>query len=513
MTAQYDVIIVGTGAGGGSLLSRLAPSGKRILVLERGDFLPREKDNWSLQAVAVDGKYNVGERWLDLDTGASFQPGVRYHVGGNTKVWGAALLRLRPADFGEVAHQGGTSPAWPLGYTDFEPYYAQAEQLYRVRGHHGEDPTAGPSSCPYAYGPVRHEPRVQELLGELQRAGITPWSLPLGLLRVDQHPERCGCIRCDTCDGFPCLVRGKADAEVIGVQPALAQPNVTLLTGARVTRLETDPGGRSVHTVWVERAGELERYAADLVVLACGAVNSAALLLRSRSERAPAGLANSSGLVGRNYMCHQNSQVFVLSRHENHSVLQKTFAISDFFHASRWSPFPMGLIQPLNRTPAFLLAAQPPPGLNGHPPDYLASHSFEFWITTEDLPDRDNRVSLMPEGEIALRYRPNNLEAHQRLTRQLADLMAEVEGPGFDREAHFSAQRMPISVCSHQCGTLRFGSDPRASVLDPNCKAHDLDNLYVTDASFFPSSGAVNPSLTIIANALRVGDHLLERLG
>ncbi len=513
-TERYDVIIIGTGAGGGTLLSKLAPTGKRILVLKRGNFLPREKDNWDVHAVAVAGKYNVAERWRDRD-GAEFQPGVRYVVGGNTKLWGAALLRMRPTDFGVVRHHGGISPAWPLGYAEFEPYYTEAEHLYRVRGEHGHDPTAGKASAPYLHGPIRHEPRVRRLLDDFAAAGVNTWPLPLGLLLDDERKENDACIRCDTCDGFPCLVRGKADAQVICVEPALRHRNVTLLRNARATRLETDASGREVRVVHAEVDGRAERFEADVVAVACGAVNSAALLLNSRSDRHSDGLANGSGLVGRHYMSHQNSAVFALSRHENRSVLQKTWAISDWYQASREWEFPMGLVQPLNRTPAALLAAFPPgiPDAAGLDAETLSTHSLEFWTTSEDLPDPENRVRVGADGGIVIDYRPNNVEAHDRLNRQLASVITKIEGDGFDASRRFRATRMPVSVCSHQCGTMRFGVDPSTSVLDENCRAHEVDNLYVVDASFFPSSGAVNPSLTIIANALRVGDHLKSRLG
>ncbi|MEW6272702.1 MAG: GMC family oxidoreductase [Thermodesulfobacteriota bacterium] len=510
VTRHYDVIVIGSGAGGGTIAHRLAPSGKRILILERGDYLPREKDNWDARAVQLDGKYEPRETWLD-GAGKPFRPGVKYFVGGNTKVWGAATLRLRPEDFGEVRHQGGISPAWPVGYDELEPYYVEAEHLWRVRGERGADPTEGPASAPYRHAPVRHEPRIQQLVRDLERAGTRPWSLPLALMIDDQQPRSGACLRCDTCDGFPCLVRGKADAQVICVEPALRHRNVSLLTGARVTGLGTSASGREVRTVHVERDGVPETYSADVVVVACGAINSTALLLRSASDRHPAGLGNSSGLLGRNYMAHQNSAVFVLSRQENRSVLQKTFALSDYYHASRETPFPLGLIQPLNRTPALLLEAAPP--LAGHAPDHLATHSLEFWITTEDLPRPENRVRLGPDGGIVVEYAPNNVEPHRALTAKLASLMARIEGEGFSPERHFSAQRMPVNVCSHQCGTMRFGDDPRQSVLDRDCRLHDVDNVYVADASFFPSSGAVNPTLTIIANAMRVGDRLRERLG
>ncbi len=503
MSDAYDVIIIGSGAGGGSLLHALAPSGKRILVLERGEWLPREKRNWDVRAVQLEGHYNPTEQWRDRD-GNNLTPGVKYCVGGNTKVWGAATLRLRPRDFGEVRHAGGISPAWPISYDELEPWYVAAERLWRVRGVRGADPTEGAASAPYAHGPIRHEPRVQQLLRDFARAGVDAWPLPLALL-LDEGDPKSACIRCDTCDGFPCLVRGKADAETICIAPALERPNVTLLTGARVTRLETDAAGGAVRAVHFERDGRAEVARADVVALAAGAINSAALLLRSGD------LANSSGQVGRNYMCHQNSAVFALSSRPNHSVLQKTFAISDWYHEGPDWEFPMGLVQPLNRSGALQLAEQPP-GIDGYSPEHLSTHSLEFWLTSEDLPSAKNRVRLDADGRIVLDYVPNNTESHARLTQRVAALLAQVEGDGFDPGKHYRATRMPVSVCSHQCGTLRFGDDPTTSVLDRDCRSHDLDNLYVVDASCFPASGAVNPTLTIIANALRVGDRLRERL-
>jgi choline dehydrogenase-like flavoprotein len=508
--SHWDVIIVGSGAGGGTLVQRLAPTGKRILLLERGEFLPREKENWDVKAVQLDGRYDAQETWYDR-TGAAFRPGIKYAVGGNTKVWGAATLRMRPSDFGEVRHAGGLSPAWPISYEELEPYYAEAEHLWRVRGERGAEPTEGPASRPYRYPAIRHEARVRELVADFARAGVHASSLPLGLLLDDERRERDACIRCDSCDGFPCLVKGKADAQTICVEPALAHPNVTLLTGAKVTRLETDASGRSVRAVHVERGGRVETHSADVVALACGAINSAALLLRSASGRHPDGLADGSGLLGRHYMCHQNSAVFALSRRENHSVLQKTFAIFDFYHGAPDSEFPLGLIQPLNRTPALLLQAAPP--IAGHAPEHLATHSFEFWVTTEDLPDPANRVRLGADGRVVVDYAANNTESHARLVHKLAAVFGATEGGSFDPDRHFHAERMPVRVCSHQCGTARFGDDPKTSVLDRNCRVHELDNLYLVDASFFPSASAVNPTLTIIANALRVGDHLKKRLG
>ncbi|MGH9797252.1 MAG: GMC family oxidoreductase N-terminal domain-containing protein, partial [Candidatus Polarisedimenticolia bacterium] len=303
---HYDVILIGTGAGGGTLAYRLAPSGKRILLLERGDFVKRETDNWSTRAVNVEGKYQTKESWRDGD-GRELHPHTNYWVGGNTKFYGAALFRLRREDFRELRHHGGVSPAWPIAYEDLEPYYTEAERIYRVHGERGVDPTEPPAGAPYPHPPVSHEPRIQALSDDLARQGLRPFHVPLGIMLDETDHRKSPCIRCGTCDGHPCLVAAKADAQVCCVDPALEHGNVTLLTNARVTRLATSASGREVTEVHVERDGAGEVYSAGIVVVSCGAINSAALLLRSASDRHPHGLANSSDTVGRHYMGHVNS--------------------------------------------------------------------------------------------------------------------------------------------------------------------------------------------------------------
>ena len=356
---HYDVIIIGTGAGGGTLAYRLAPSGKKILLLERGDFVPREKQNWDSRAVVGEGRYNNVEPWRDMK-GNEFVPGAHYFVGGNTKFYGAALVRLRKQDFGELRHYGGVSPAWPLNYEDLEPYYTEAEYLYQVHGIRGEDPTEPPASKPYRFPPISHELRIQQLSDDLQKLGHRPFHLPLGVLMDEQNPHKSKCIRCSTCDGFSCLVQAKADAQVICVEPALEHSNVRLLTKSRVTRLETNPSGRVVTRVHVDHDGVPEMYSADVVVSSCGAVNSAALMLRSANDKHPNGLANSSDQVGRNYMCHTNSVMLALSKCENPTVFQKTFGLNDFYFASKEWDFPMGHISFVGKSDADILAAGAP---------------------------------------------------------------------------------------------------------------------------------------------------------
>ena len=506
---MYDVIIIGTGAGGGTLAHRLAPSGRRILLLERGDYLPREPQNWDAREVFVHNRYKAHESWLDKK-GKAFAPGIHYYVGGNTKVFGAALLRFRAEDFGELQHHGGISPAWPVGYDEFEPYYTQAEQLYGVHGQRGADPTEPYSSAPYPHGPVRHEPRILDLYEDLRRQGLHPFPLPLGLQLDEQRPHLSACIRCQACDGFPCPLNAKADAQVTCVDPALRHANVELRTGARVDRLLTSPSGRDVTGVVLE-SGEIVR--GHLVVVAAGAINSAALLLRSANERHPNGLANGSDTVGRHYMAHNNSAFLAISRHPNPTRFQKTLGLNDFYFGEDGFEFPMGHIQMLGKSTREMLEAGAPAIAPGMALELMADHALDFWMTSEDLPDPFNRVGLEKDGRIRLSYTPNNLEGHKRLERRLKSMLNHIqcEEELVPMELYLG-KRIPLAGTAHQCGTVRFGDDPGQSALDRNCRAHELDNLYCVDGSFFPSSAATNPALTIMANALRVGDHLLGRL-
>jgi choline dehydrogenase-like flavoprotein len=521
--AHYDVAIIGTGAGGGTLGHRLALAGKRVLWLERGDFLPRELDNWDTSAVFVRGQYLAKEQWYDRH-GHEFQPEVNYYVGGNTKFYGAALFRLRPEDFGEITHHGGISPAWPIGYDDLEPYYSQAEQLYKVHGRHGEDPTEGRASEPYPFDPVSHEPRIQQLSDDLEKAGLHPFHLPIG---VDLHEDASGrptrasaCIRCSKVDGFPCLVGAKSDAQVICVDPVLDRDNVTLVTGADVRRLETDPTGRSVTRIVTELDGEQVSFSADVVVVACGAVNSAALLLRSTSDAHPQGLANGSGVVGRHYMRHNNVAVMAVSHEPNPTTFQKTLAVNDWYHGADDWDYPLGGIQMLGKSDDAMIHAEAPRWAGRVSPELpfevLAHHAVDFWLCGEDLPDPENRVTLDKDGAVHLSVdERNNIEGVTRLRHKLDGMLGDL---GLRRHhlldhSLYLHKSMAIGATAHQAGTVRFGTDPDDSALDTFCRAHEVDNLYVVDTSFFPSIGAVNPSLTAMANALRVGDHLLDRLG
>ena len=508
---NHDVIIIGSGAGGSTLAHALAPTGLKILILERGDYLRRSKANWDVKSVFVDGDYTAKEHWLDK-AGQRFQPGTHYYVGGNTKFYGAALLRFRVSDFAEKRHHGGVSPAWPITYDDLEPYYTQAEHLYHVHGRHGIDPTEPPASAEYAYPPVSHEPRVAELESDLKRLGLHPFPLPVGVMLNEANPESSRCIRCATCDGFPCLVDAKADAHVVALRPALAHHNVTLMRNAYVKRLETSPTGREVTNVVIDRNGREESLAGDVVVVSSGAVNSAALLLRSANEKHPAGLANGSGVVGRHYMAHNNTAMVAISKRPNTTLFQKTLGANDYYYGDRDFRFPMGHVQMLGKSQPDMFRgdAKFAPGFAL---EKIATHALDFWFTSEDLPDPDNRVTVERDGTIRLSYTENNLEGHNRLVETFRDNLEHLgcEADHWLPNAVYLRKKIPIGGVAHQNGTVRFGHDPATSALDTNCKAHELDNLYVVDGSFFVSSTAVNPALTIMANALRVAPVIASR--
>ena len=521
MANHFDIIIVGSGAGGGTLAQRLAPTGKKILILERGEHLPREAENWDSKAVFIDRRYRTKEHWFD-SRGKPFTPNTHYWVGGNTTFYGAALMRLREGDFHEVQHKGGISPEWPIKLEDLAPYYTEAEHLWRVHGARGVDPAEKGDEPPYPYPAVHDDPGIARLRSHLEDQGWKPFSLPLGVNLDQEHPVTSACIKCKTCGGYPCLVKAKSDARTLAIEPLLGLPNITLLTGRKVTKLETDGLGRTVTEVVCDTAQGEERWTGDLVVLAAGAVNTACILLASANAAHPTGLANGSDQVGRNYAFHTLTAMVSLTAAPIDTTFPKTLAVNDFYwkDPNGGFDFPMGHIQLLEYMSGKTLEGQVsdwlPPALA---PDFIFSSVAErllsFLVISEDLPMPENRVTLGPDGRINLAYTHNNLEGHERLVNTLRSAL-----DGFVSHAHPLSQHrleldslLPLYGTAHQVGTTRFGTDPATSVLDVNCKAHELDNLYVVDSSFFVSAAAVNPTLTIVANALRVGDHLKERLG
>jgi choline dehydrogenase-like flavoprotein len=498
VNTRYDLVIIGSGAGGGTMAHALAKSGRRILVLERGDFVPREDENWNPAAVWKDLRYRADERWTD-GQGDAFLPYTHYGVGGNTKFWGSVLYRLRREDFEDVAHVDGVSPAWPIGYDTLAPYYERAERLYHVHGQHGLDPTEPPRG-PFPYAPIPHARGMAEIVASLRRQGLHPSPLPLGLIRPGEED---GCRLCNTCNSFPCRIEAKSDSEVCGIGPAVRHPNVELWTNSFARRLLTDPAGRRVEAVEVQRNGDVLRIDAADFVVSCGAVNSAALLLRSGNGKHREGLANSSGLVGKRYMAHLATmmQGFHPLR-KNDTVFQKTVAINDYYLRGPDTPYPLGQIQSQGRTHG-VMAQTVVPWVPLGAYDWWVARGVDWLVMSEDLPRAENRVTVDSGGTIRLHYQPNNLRAHRRLVKETSRILHRLGFWKVMKHSHHTKNT------THQCGTVVFGKDPRTSVLDAWCRAHDVDNLFVVDASFFPSSAAVNPGLTIIAQALRVADHIM----
>jgi choline dehydrogenase-like flavoprotein len=579
---DYDVVVIGTGAGGGTLAFHLAKAGKRILILERGSFMPQEKLNWDTQAVFLANRYHTKEVWQDKD-GNDLHPQQAYFVGGQTKVYGAALFRMRAEDFGTIQHEGGISPAWPISYADLEPYYTRAEELFHVHGDLGTapnvaggfgsslDPTEPFHSKKYPYPALSNEPRMQLIEDDVRKLGIHTFPIPLALKRNEADPLASKCVRCDTCDGYPCLVHAKSDADMNCIRQILHLPNVRLMTNSRVTRLLTNASGTAVTSVEVFHAGpdktagdnsqradvnappasengSTATYTADFFAVCAGAVNSAVILLASANDKHSAGLANSSDQVGRNFMYHQADALLALSTERNEDSYTKTWGTNDFYlkDTDPDYPFPLGQVQPVGSFHSEMMKGDAPPLTPGFVLEGMKHHAVPWWLTTEDLPAAENRITLHnttplslqnaqpglsrahPSGDtgrtneseivndnaphrIQLSYTPNNVRSFERLKDRWINILKRAGHAQTHIPLHaYFKKRIPLEGVGHQNGTCRMGNDPGTSVLNAHCKAHDLDNLYVVDASCFVSASAVNPSLTIIANAIRVSDHLLQ---
>ncbi len=431
-------------------------------------------------------------------------------------MYGASLYRLRKEDFSPLAHCDGISPGWPIAYEDLEPYYTQAEQLYQVHGARGEDPTEPPASAPYPFPAVSHEPRIQQLSDDLEKAGYHPFHSPCGIMLNEANMPYSRCVRCKDCDGFPCVVHAKSDSEVLAVRPALESGNVTLLIHAKVVKLNTNAEGTAVTGVEVELPDGKETFRGGIVVVSCGAAHTAELLLSSANDKHPHGLANGSDQVGRNYMFHTSQAVLAISKEPNPTKYQKTLGLNDFYFGMEGFDYPVGNIQMVGKSQAPMYRGEKPIETFLAPEfvlDKMADHAVDFWLMTEDLPNPENRVTVDRDRSIRLAYKASNQAASNKLYGKLKSMLSSLgmHNGLIDRNLYMKND-VGVAGVAHQSGTCRFGPDPKTSVLDLNCKAHELDNLYVVDTSFFPSIGAVNPALTAMANALRVGDHLLERL-
>jgi choline dehydrogenase-like flavoprotein len=495
MNGSPDIVIIGSGMGGATLAAALAPTGKSIVILERGERLQDSSECRDDKAIFESGYFRPDESWLNGD-GNAFNPGNYYYVGGNTKFYGAVLLRYRAEDFGEMTHIGGLSPAWPISYGEMEPFYQAAEEMYQVHGDPHQDASEPEHSGAYPYPPIGDELAIARMRKKLGKAGVTASSLPLAV-DVERWLKR----GATPWDAFPDTNGGKKDAETVGIASALEHENVTLITGALVTRLVCE--GEQITAVEYEIDGLRTTLHPAIIVLSAGAVNSAALLLRSANEEYPNGLANSSDMVGRNFMNHNCSAMLTINPLiRNDAVYQKTLQINDFYLKGGPYGMPLGNIQLLGKISGNILASQSK--LPHAVANWIARHSVDWYVMSEDLPDPNSRVTIR-DGKIVLDWKRSNWKTHKALVSKAKSTLRRAGYPivvsrPFDR-------RTP----SHQCGTLRFGTDPRSSVLDIYCRSHVHRNLFVVDASFLPNSAAVNPALTIAAQALRVADHIKEK--
>jgi len=494
-TLSTDIAIVGSGMGGGTLSFALKDTGARVLLIEQGDFLPAERENWSPEAVHLDQRYKNSASWYDPATGKSFVPGNYHYVGGNTKLYGATLPRFRAHDFEPIEHVDGVSPGWPLTYADLEPYYGEVEQMFWVHGNKGEDPTDPWRSTGYPFPGISHEGATARLAATAKTMGLQPFSAPQA---VDWR-DGGACVLCDTCDSFPCMVDAKGDADTCAVRPALLSGNVWLLTNAQAIRLETDTTGRHVTSAQVTCGGRRIRVRAHRFVLACGAVNTAALLLRSASSIHPRGLANSSDQVGRNFMSHLTTfLVGVDPRRKNGAVYQKTLGINDWYSTGPTTKYPLGNIQALGklRGPQAKLAQ---PRVPLAVLDEVTKYSVDVLAQSEDLPVAESRVTLTTNGQVSLDRRETNTFAHRELVKRTSKLLRRSGFP------IILTRNLGVEATSHQCGTARMGGDAQSAVVDPQLRAHDVGNLWIADSSTFPASAALNPALTIAALSLRLG--------
>ena len=499
---DWDVVIIGSGVGGGCVASSLADTGARILILERGERLPREPQNWDPEAVFVENRYRTTETWYD-GTGNAFRPGQFYYVGGHTKVYGTAMFRFRERDFDGVEHAEGTTVPWPIRYAELEPWYAQAERVFGVHGKAGDDPTEPARSGPFPHPPIPHEPVIGEIFERMQARGLHPSHMPAA---IDFHPGGT-CIRCGTCDAFPCKIGAKGDAETRLIDPALKHANVQLQTGSLVTRLLTDERGKRIVAVEVERGGERLTISARLFVLSAGAINSAAVLLRSADSKNPNGVANSSGMVGRYYMNHNCTAILAVTPWRVNRD-----ALSQDPHAQRLL---------LRRQRQRTAAGQSATARQDRGADVARRIAQRSEVVARLARATQRRLVRDVRGPGASRQQRRRCArtAPSSSTGSAATCARTGAGSRWRRScSRTSASR---SCCPNRSAPTRPRTSaarrasapiPPTSVLDPYCRAWDHENLYVVDASFFPSSAALNPALTVAAQALRVGAHLKSRL-
>jgi choline dehydrogenase-like flavoprotein len=486
-TTTTDVIIVGSGMGGATAALGLAPTGANITILERGSQIPSSVHNRDARAVYQRNHFKSDALWY-LPDGEAFPAGNRFCHGGMTKFYGGVLYRFRERDFDGVSHSEGESRPWPIRYAELEPWYEQAERLFQVRGDGSQDPTEPPRAKNLPYRPVPDERAIAQARARFEAIGLHPCALPLGIdLDTWLKHSNTGW------DGFPDAREGKMDAENCALIPALNYPNVKIMSGAVVQRVLFSPDGKRAIGVEYESGGQTQRLHADVVVLAAGAIPTAAILLASDIEKT----INRSGQVGRNLMSHNQSIMIGFDwRFKNDSIYQKTFAINDFYLSDGAGGPPLGNVQALGRVDGAILKS----GLPRVPEWFLgriSKHTLDFFLNSEDLPHERNRVRLDGRKLVLDFSHRTNMLAHTGLTKRWKECLKEA---GFHRTVSMLfGRRGP----GHQSGTVRMGDDPDTAPLNRWGQAHECENVFVTDASPFVSSAAVNPALTVAALSLR----------
>ena len=498
---HYDVIVIGSGAAGGTLAGQLVAAGKRVLLLERGGRLALADQNVADVDLFRKDRYHPGEQWFGPD-GDPFFPQTVYALGGNTKIWGGVLERMREQEFAGLAFQEGTAPDWGLRYGDLEPYYTRAEQLFRVHGEAGVDPSEPPRQVGYAHQPRPIEPFMQELKAALERQGTRPYHLPQTWSESSVDPT--------------------GDSELFGIDPAAASAGFALRDRARVRRLHVNPSGTEVRGVEAEIEGTTWLFRSDVVVLAAGAINSAEILLRSATEHHSRGLCNGSDQVGRNLMKPQLTSVIQLAAEPNSGRYGRSLGITDYYWGDKNVSFPLGSIASGGGVLQDALFAESPPVLSlvtrllpNFGLEQLAARSVAWWAMSAVLPDPHNRITLRG-NQLQINYLPNNREAHDRLVYRWIDTLKQVEA---DPACHVVKPapthprgEAPLTVMGSVCGTCRMGSNPATSVVDLDGRTHEINNLFIADASVFPSCPGVGIGLTVIAHALRVAEKVAESL-
>ena len=498
---HYDVILIGSGAGGGTLAASLADAGHTVLLLERGGVMPQADQNVAEVSLFRKQRYHPEEKWFGTD-GDPFSPQMVHAIGGNTKIWGGVLERMREQEFLGLPLQEGPSPDWELRYDDLAPWYDQAETLYHVHGVAGADPTAPARESAYPAAPRPVEPFLVELRAALERQGLHPYDLPLSWSDSAVDPT--------------------GDAELFGVDPVRTCSGVTVKEHARVMQLHVNPSGQEARGVEAEIDNQRWLFRGHQVVLAAGAIGTPEILLRSATDHHARGLANGSDQVGRNLMKPQLTSILQLAAATNSGRYGRGHGLTDFYWGDKNVDFPLGSIQSGGGVLQDALFAESPPVLSLVTrllPDFgleqLAARSITWWAMSAVRPDPHNRVALRG-NLLQIHYTANNREAHDRLVYRWIDCLKAVEADPLTLVAKAAPTHprgeAPLPVIGGACGTCRMGSDPATSVVDLEGRSHEVGNLWIVDASVLPFCPSVGVGLTVIANALRIGAALKASL-